>query len=261
MEYAMVPYRWIAEIQTRLKKHRIIDASEAIKRLVMVKTPQEIQYLRESARINVQAHLAFRDAIRAGVTEKDLGIAARQAAILNGTEVLFCFVGSGEFSFAAHKVRPLNKPIKIGDFVRVDMGCIVHGYVSDFARCYILGEAPSKDRETFGALAENIPLTAQEVIPGRTASEAYERSVKNIKRSLPNFGREFVGHGIGLTLHEEPFLKRGNDIVIEPNTVVSIELSEYCSGKRYHLENSFLVTERGVELISAGLPMELEILF
>ena len=93
--------------------------------------------------------------------------------------------------------------------------------------------------------------------PGLTGGESFERGYAHISKYLPNFPREFVGHGLGLNPHEQPRMNKVNRTVLEPNTVVCIEYSYYHEGVRHHTEDTFLVKADGVEHWTADCPREL----
>jgi Xaa-Pro aminopeptidase len=90
-----------------------------------------------------------------------------------------------------------------------------------------------------------------------TGGEIFERGYARISRYLNNFPREFLGHGIGLGSHEQPRMNRVNRTVLEPNSVVCIEYSYYHDGVRHHTEDTFFVTDGGVEHWTADCPREL----
>jgi Xaa-Pro aminopeptidase len=232
-----------------LEGNEIEDISFDMELVRMVKTPEEIRRLRRATEITVKAHQSFREAIRPGGTDEDLHKAACIRMLSEGaTAVNFINIAAGPAnSFAAHAPFPRGYVMQQGDFVKVDMGAQVLGYSADFVRSYFIGHASERQQEIWKRLNEVQVELGLWLKPGVTGGEIFERGYAQISRYLNNFPREFVGHGIGLGSHEQPRMNRINQTILEPNSVVCIEYSYYHDGVRHHTEDTFLVTEKGVE--------------
>ena len=151
--------------------------------------------------------------------------------------VKFINVGCGpNTSYAAHAPFTTGHTIAHGDFVKVDMGALCQGYGADFVRSYFVGMS---------------------LRPGVTGGEIFDRGYTMISKYLENFPREFIGHGIGIGAHEEPRMNHVNKTVLEPGTVYCIEYSYYHEGVRHHTEETFLLTEDGVECWTEHCPRDL----
>lgn len=247
------------KLDALLEGNEIRDISFEMELVRMVKTPEEIRRLRRATEITVKAHESFRAAIRPGNSDEDLHKAASIRMLSEGaTAVNFINIAAGpENSFAAHAPFPRGYVMKRGDFVKVDMGAQVLGYSADFVRSYFVGEASARQQEIWKRLNEVQVELGLWLKPGVTGGEIFERGYHHISRYLNNFPREFVGHGIGLGSHEQPRMNRVNRTVLEPDTVVCIEYSYYHDGVRHHTEDTFLVTDKGVEHWTANCPRDL----
>lgn len=240
--------------------HTWVPAGDLIGRIRAVKTPEEIANLRRAAEITVKAHDSFRQAIAVGATERDLAMAAQFTMLREGAEkVGFIYVGSNETRGFAHNPFPTDIPLKRGDFVKVDMGCVYRGYMADFVRSYVLGTATDRQKEVYKALAEGSMAIGMYLTPGRSCIDVYNWGYKFMTDRLPGYAREFLGHGIGLGVHEEPRLHEGNPMTLEPGMVLCIEQSFYVDGARFHFEDTFVIEESGPVCWTTALCRTLEV--
>ncbi len=246
------------KLEDMLDGNTVVDISYQMELVRMVKTPQEISHLRKATDITIRAHESFRAAIKPGCTDRDLFTAANVRMFEEGADgVKFINVGTGPVCFAAHCPCPVNHVLQVGDFVKVDMGALCQGYPADFVRSYYLGRATNRQKDIWQRLNDVQVELGLWLKPGVTGGEIFERGYDEISKHLDNFPREFVGHGIGLGAHEQPRMNRVNKTVLEPDTVVCIEYSYYHEGDRFHTEDTFLVTENGVEFWTEGSPRDL----
>jgi Xaa-Pro aminopeptidase len=248
-----------ARLETLLAGNTIVDFSAEMELARMVKTPEEIRRLKVATEITVKAHESFRSAIRVGASDFDLHKAATRRMIDEGADgIKFINIGCGpKTSYAAHAPFPTGAKIRRGDFVKVDMGASYLGYGGDFVRSYFLGKATARHKEIWQRLNEAQLELGMSLKPGMTGGEIFDRGYALISRHLKNFPREFVGHGLGLGSHEQPRCNRVNRTVLEAPAVICIEYSYYHDGVRHHTEDTFLVTDRGVENWTANCPREL----
>ncbi|HEV7263983.1 MAG TPA: Xaa-Pro peptidase family protein [Falsiroseomonas sp.] len=242
-----------------LEGNSVEDVSFDMEVVRMVKTPEEVRRLRLATEITVKAHQSFRAAIRPGNTDEDLHKAACIRMLTEGASAVnFINIAAGSAnSFAAHAPFPRGYVMQRGDFVKVDMGAQVLGYSADFVRSYFIDEASERQQEIWKRLNEVQVELGLWLKPGVTGGEIFERGYAHISRYLNNFPREFVGHGIGLGSHEQPRMNHVNRTVVEPDSVVCIEYSYYHDGVRHHTEDTFLVTNKGVEHWTADCAREL----
>jgi Xaa-Pro aminopeptidase len=242
-----------------LEGNSVEDVSFEMELVRMVKTPEEIRRLRRATEITVTAHESFRSAIKVGNTDRDLHKAATIRMLQEGADLVnFINIAAGSRnSFAAHDPFPHDYTLRLGDFVKVDMGAQIKGYSADFVRSYFIGQASERQQEIWKRLNEVQVELGLWLRPGVTGGEIFERGYAHISRYLNNFPREFLGHSIGIGSHEQPRMNRVNRTVLEPDSVVCIEYSYYHDGVRHHTEDTFLVTEGGVEHWTANCPREL----
>ena len=237
----------------------IVDVSFDMEIVRMVKTPEEIRRLRRATEITVKAHESFRQAIKVGNSDEDLNKAALGRMIAEGADgIRFIHIGCGPtHAYAAHQPHPYGAIIKPGDMVKVDMGATYRGYLADFVRTYFVGSATKEHQEIWKRLNEAQLELAAWMKLGMTGGQIFERLYSQLTRYLPNFPREFIGHGLGMGSHEQPRMNRVNKTVLEGNTVFCIELSYYHEGIRQHTEDTFLITDSGLEHWTKDCPRDL----
>lgn len=254
-----LPAGYKAKLDHLLAGNRIVDASPLVDLCRMVKTQEEIRRLRLATEMTVKAHASFRDAIKIGGTDYDLFKAASGRMISEGADdIRFIYIGCGaKTSFAAHSPYPIGAVIAHGDFVKVDMGASYLGYNADFVRSYFVGDTSARHQEIWKRLNEAQLELGMGLRPGMTGGEVFERGYSLISKHLPKFPREFVGHGVGIGSHEQPRMNAVNRTVLEAPAVICIEYSYYHDGCRHHTEDTFLVTEAGVENWTESCPREL----
>ena len=230
-----------------------IACDELLSRIRMIKTKQEIDYLREVAQIAIKVHKNVYSKVHAGNTEKDLaGEILRDFVIQGGDEVALLAVGSGDRS-GFPNANPTNKVLKEGEIIRVDIMGKCHNYYCDIARTIIVGSEKSEEQtETWKKIYDTQKAILSKVKAGIKTSELYSVFTSMFKKyGFPV--SDFVGHGIGLFLHEEPLIGRYGDEVLKEGMVLCVEPFIFSNNYGYQLEDQILVTENGYELLSKGI--------
>ena len=247
-----------AKMETLLEGSTIVDIYYKMGLARMVKTPEEIRRLKKATEVTVMAHESFRKAIKPGATDWDLHGAAARRMIDEGADMInFIYMGMGDVSFAAHSRFPRGNVLKEGDFVKVDMGAQYMDYPADFVRSYYVGRASQLAQDTWKWLNDCQLELGEWIRPGLTGGEIFEKAYNDISKHLDNYPREFFGHGLGLSPHEQPRMNRVNKTVLEPNSVICLETSYYCEGNRFHSEETFLVKKDGNDHWTADCPRDL----
>ncbi len=160
-------------------------------------------------------------------------------------------VASGERSALPHGVASAAK-LPAAGFVVLDYGVVLDGYCSDMTRTVHLGKASAEARALYVAVLEAQLAAISVVRPGVTAAEVDRAARQELKRAkLDRFFTHSTGHGVGLEIHELPRLAAGNDAILQPGMVITIEPGVYLPGKcGVRIEDMLLVTERGYEVLT-----------
>ncbi len=229
-------------------------AGPVLRELRMRKDAAEIAALREAGAAIDRVHARVGEWLRVGRTEAEVAADIAAAIVAEGHEVAeFVIVGSGPNGASPHH-EVSERVIEAGDVVVVDIGGpVASGYNSDSTRTYVLGE-PSHDdvAATYAVLQRAQQAAVDAVKPGVTA-EAIDAAAREVIAEA-GFGEYFIhrtGHGIGLDVHEDPYIVGGNTLAVEPDMAFSIEPGIYQPGRwGARIEDIVVVTETGVESVN-----------
>ena len=225
-------------------------ASTVLAQLRMRKDSAEIAALTVAGEAIDRVHARMGEWLRVGRTEAQVGADVAAAIVEEGhTSAAFVIVGSGPNGASPHH-DVSARVLAPGDVVVVDIGGPTpEGYFSDCTRTYSLGDPADTDADLAYAVlqsAQNAAVAA--VAPGVTAEEV--DAAARVPITEAGFGQQFIhrtGHGIGLDVHEQPYIVAGNDLVLEPGMAFSIEPGIYFRGHwGARIEDIVVVTESGV---------------
>lgn len=229
-------------------------AGPVLRELRMRKDAGEIARLRAAGEAIDRVHARMGEMLRPGRTEAEVGADITAAIVAEGhAEAAFVIVGSGPNGASPHH-DVSDRVIEAGDIVVIDIGGpLPDGYNSDCTRTYAVGGEPSAQvKETYAVLQDAQERAVAAVRPGATASSIDRAAREPIAEA--GHGEHFIhrtGHGIGLDVHEEPYIVDGNDLVLEPGMAFSIEPGIYQSGSwGARIEDIVVVTETGVERLN-----------
>lgn len=250
--------RFVQALGDTLAKASVVDATNLLLETRMIKTPAEIEILRESARKNEKAIRAAIEVIREGATWEDVHRAYEVSVASQGARVFATFNGAGRKSAGAGRVHK-NYPIAAGDQVCFDAMLKWQRYMGDAQRTVILGEPSKKLQRYWRAYEAGIAEAYGSLRPGVQTGELRNRTIEAVRSAgLPSFELAFT-HGIGLDHIEVPFIAGGQlgDFPVRENMVLNIdmELHEIGWGGLF-FEESMLVTSGGAERLYA-LPRSL----
>ncbi|AUI58818.1 Xaa-Pro peptidase family protein [Amycolatopsis sp. BJA-103] len=229
-------------------------AGPIVRELRMRKDAAEIQALRDAGAAIDRVHARVHEWLRPGRTEAEVGADITAAIVEEGhTHADFVIVGSGPNGASPHH-DVSERVIERGDVVVVDIGGpIAEGYNSDSTRTYAVGEPRDADvAETYAVLQRAQRAAVEAVRPGVTA-EQIDAAARDIIDGA-GYGEFFIhrtGHGIGLDVHEEPYIIKGNALPLEPGMAFSVEPGIYQPGRwGARIEDIVVVTEDGVESVN-----------
>lgn len=228
-------------------------ATDVLRRLRMVKDAAELDELRAAGAAIDRVHARVPEILRVGRTEREVADDIAAAIVEEGhTEAAFVIVGSGPHGADPHH-EVSDRVIEAGDVVVVDIGGpLASGYNSDCTRTYALGEPAPEIVEQYAVLERAQRASVDAVRPGVTA-EAIDAAGRDLLTAagLREFFLHRTGHGIGLSVHEEPYIVAGNDIPVEPGMAFSIEPGIYFRGRwGARIEDIVIVTEEGCEPVN-----------
>lgn len=258
MDHSGLSLTSFGQIKSLLPQAKLHPASTFFRYVRMIKTPLEVQRLKEAATTNEQAIQAMLRRAKPGVTEGELsGIYKSEVAKAGGQVYWMHMSVSRGGNFPALKDRVLQR----GDIFRVDMGCSVRGYHADTCKSGCVGQPSETHRKRYEAVQTGVLQAVEKLKPGAYPANLYETMVQGVRAAgLPNYSNFFVGHTIGLEAREfpflfgpaeeinDPFLPPTTNTPMEPGMVVNLEASSHELGwGSVQVEYTLLVTDNGHE--------------
>ena len=231
-----------------LSPQRVVTGSSLVNELRRTKSPEELAVMELACGVADATIAAVAPKVRPGVTMLDLVEEVEHVMRVNGSRVpsftTHVFTGFGEGKSSADETRTV--PVEEGDVVMFDFGAVVDGYCSDFGRTVCVGEPGSDVRDAYALV-----LAAQEagraaLQPGVPANEVNRACRQPIEEAGygPNF-KHRMGHGIGLDVHERPFVSEEDDTPLEPGMTFTDEPSILVDGRFGVRTEDIVVCEPG----------------
>ncbi len=238
---------------------RIVSATPVTAGCRMVKDAHEIELMRLANQVTLKAYAAAFAALRDGMTQADFAALIAQAHARLGFQG-GAGVQVGEYSALPHG-SATPQVIREGAVILIDGGCSVEGYGSDISRTFVLGKATEKMKQVFAIVrrAQQAALAAARPGAPLEAVDAAARQLISDAGYGPGF-RYFthrVGHGLGMDVHEWPYLAKNNmfgwerSLALRPGMTFSDEPGIYIRGEfGVRLEDDIVVTPDGAELMT-----------
>lgn len=246
--------------------------------MISVKSPKEIEKMRKAGLITGGALVAAGEAIHAGMTTKELDTVVRKYITSHGAKPSFLgyggFPGSACISINDVVIHGIPGPqvIKDGDIVSVDVGAYIGGFHGDSCKTFAVGEVSEEAKALMKSTEESLYFAISMVKPGVRLGDLGAAIQKYNEDNGYGVVREFVGHGVGRDLHEDPevpnFGKAGHGVRLQAGMVIAIEpmitegspkvkvmgdgwTTKTADGKlSAHFEHTIAVTETGCIILT-----------
>jgi len=239
-----------------LKDMSITDVqpkSRMIEDLRYLKTETEIHNIKKAASIADQALENTLLLVKENVTEHELATELEyQMKMLGSEEMSFqTILVFAERSALPHGI-PSHRKLKNGDLILIDFGAVHKGYRSDMTRTYVFGKASKQQKDIHNLVAQAQQAAIDAIEIGVTGEHLYQQSEKILLSSpYAQYMGEGLGHGVGLDLHEFPFMGKGCHLTIQKGCVITIEPGIYIpdwGGVR--IEDDVAVTKDGIRILN-----------
>lgn len=221
------PFLFASALMARLEG-RVVSALEMISAQRQRKSATEIALIKTAMKASLSVQKAVHDGLRPGISTTEVSDFILAAHVALGLRPLFAAVQFGEATAYPHGV-PHAQQLAQGDMVLVDMGGTLDGYASDITRSYVFGAATARQRQLWelerqaqaaafgaaqiGAKCSDVDAAARAVLVAAGFGPGYQ---------VPGLPHR-TGHGLGLDIHEAPYIVGGNDVVLEEGMCFSIE--------------------------------------
>jgi Xaa-Pro dipeptidase len=219
----------------------------------MLKSDHEIALMRLAAQVTITAYEAAWRALDPGMTQRQL------QQLIGAAYDQLGFPGEASVNVGAYSALPHGsrqpQTIHEGEIVMIDDGCLVEGYTSDITRSFVLGKPNDKMRQVFDVVHRAQKAALQTARPGIEAQDVDAAARRVIVDA--GFGPGYtyfthrVGHGMGMDMHEWPYLVKGDTVRLAPNMMFSDEPGIYVRDEfGVRLEDDMHITENGAELFT-----------
>ena len=240
-----ISYADYKEYIRKYKIHNFVETEYIIEKQRMIKDEEEMSNIIKACNITDDCYKYILSYIKPGMTEKQIAKEIDDYYIERTDGISFdTIVASGENSSKPHAV-PTNRKIQEHDIITIDMGCKVNGYCSDMTRTFFVGEVPDEVKKVYDLVLKNQVQTQEEFKDGantRLLSKMVENDFKLNGYDLIHS----LGHGVGLEIHEPPYVGYRNDTTLRENMVVTDEPGIYIPGKfGVRIEDTVQITKFG----------------
>ncbi|MEM2142401.1 MAG: Xaa-Pro peptidase family protein [Candidatus Thorarchaeota archaeon] len=225
--------------------------SQVLSLMRLHKSESELAAMRRAGHVIDEAISNAVHNIDPGISERELSHAIQTEIVRLDATPTFSIVQFGEDSAQPHAV-PSGRRLRRGDTVLLDCGCSVDGYNTDMTRTFFYGEADDRHRSVY-----SLVLRAQETVLSRLSAGLTCENADSLARTVissAGYGSYFthrLGHGVGLEVHEPPYLVSGNSMSLESGMTHSVEPGVYLPGQfGVRIEDLVCVRDNHCELLT-----------
>jgi len=240
----------------------LTSISHSIWKLRTVKDESEVERIKKACEISSKCMELASELISDGVAESEVKAEIlKEMMNFGGEKPSFdVIVASGPSSSKPHG-SPINRVMKSGDVVVIDLGVVYEGYCSDMTRTFYVGSKPGEElAKVYQAVWDAKQMAEESLKIGMTASDLYQKAYDQLQSA--GFGEYFIhglGHGVGIEIHEPPKIMKNVDEILVEGMTLTIEPGVYLPGKfGVRIEDTILVKRDGVERLTSA-PYDLSV--
>lgn len=256
-----LPFGMAERLRLAARSASILDATPIIDGCRAIKSSAELALMRQAKRMTLEVQRRAARILIPGIRASEVHRFIDQAhKAIGSAGSTFCIVQFGASTAFPHGL-PQDDVLREGDMVLIDTGCAVQGYNSDITRSYVFGNADDVQRTVWNVEHEAQQAAFDTVRPG-VACEKVDRAARTVLERhglgpdyrLPGLPHR-TGHGIGLSIHEAPYLVRGDQTALAPGMCFSNEPMIVMPNKfGVRLEDHFYVTEQAAAWFTEPSP-------
>jgi len=240
-----VTYAKYKELIRKYKINNLVETEHIIEKQRMIKDEEEMSNLQKACEITDNCFNYLLTYIRPGMTEKQIADEIDEYYKRRTDGLAFdTIVASGENSSKPHAV-PTYRKIEENDIITIDMGCKVNGYCSDMTRTIFVGSIPEEIKKVYDLVLKNQIQTIEQMKDG-VSTRLLNKMVENDFKLNGYDLIHSLGHGVGLDIHEAPYVSYRSDAQLKENMVVTDEPGIYIPGKfGVRIEDTVQITKFG----------------
>lgn len=225
-------YPFVDSLRAKFPGMELLDATKLVNVARSIKSPEELAVMKEAARIADVGMEAALKSVKEGEKEYEVARSCESAIWAEGAFPYSSYVSSGpKTAICAENI--LNRRIKKGDLVIIDIGCILSGYIAEFTRTTIVGKAKNQQKKLYQTVFRAHREAIKTLRPGASTvhvSNVASTTVKkagfelNFEPDLMCPSKGWIGHGIGISFHEWPEISSAQDVKLREGMVICVEL-------------------------------------
>ena len=258
-----MPVNNFKQMTEKISPTEIVDVALHLHRLKKIKSEAEILKIEHICQITSGAFENLPSQIRIGETQRQICLKLRQDILERGGDNSpYLIAGSGSGGYDNIIMGPTESVLENGHVLIIDTGSTFDGYFCDFDRNFAFGKLPEETRRAYDTVYRATDVGIETARPGKTTSDVWQAmwSVLEKGGALGNsVGR--MGHGLGMELTEWPSVMPGDDTLLEPGMVLTIEPGmSFAPGKEMVHEENILITEESARILTSRAPAEMPII-
>ena len=240
-----VSYAKYKEYIRKYKINNLVETEHMIEKQRMIKDEEEISNIKKACEITDNCFSYILTYIKPGMTEKQIANEIEEYYRQRTDGLAFeTIVASGENTSKPHAV-PTDRVIQKQDIITIDMGCKYQGYCSDMTRTIFVGSVPEYIKPVYDLVLKNQKQTEEQMKDG----ESTRLLTKMVENDFKLNGYDLIhslGHGVGMEIHEAPYISYKSDASLKENMVVTNEPGIYLPGKfGIRIEDTVQITKFG----------------
>ncbi len=231
----------------------LVPTSGVIETFRMIKSAEEIRLIETAAEIADAAFTHILGYIRPGITELEVSnelefVMRKHGATSSAYDTI---VASGYRAALPHGVAS-KKQIERGEMITMDFGALYQGYRSDLTRTIAVGEPPEELKNIYAIVLASLERALAGIKPGISGRDADALARDYIaEKGYAAYAGQGLGHGVGLDIHEEPFMSARCDKIIQPGMLLTVEPGIYLPNTGgVRIEDDIIVTEDGNQVLT-----------
>ena len=258
-----MPANNFKQMTEKISPTEIVDVALQLHSLKKIKSEAEILKIEHICQITSGAFENLPSQIRIGETQRQICLKLRQDILKRGGDNSpYLIAGSGSGGYDNIIMGPTESVLENGHVLIIDTGSTFDGYFCDFDRNFAFGNLPEEARGAYDTVYRATDVGIETARPGKTTTDVWQAmwSVLEKGGALGNsVGR--MGHGLGMELTEWPSVMPGDDTLLEPGMVLTIEPGmSFAPGKEMVHEENILITEEGARILTRRAPAEMPII-
>jgi len=253
IELDYMPAQDYIRLVERLPQARFEECRDFYAKARMLKTDDEIERVRQVGVLTEQVMAEVLGMVQPGMSEKDVGRRIVDLTLKAGADSVIYQVGSGERSGITN-CKPTTKVIERDDVIRIEILAEQDNYRSNVTRTAVLGAPTSEQKDIWAVLIGARDKCRAMLRPGTGVPELYQTYVDACRGGGIEPTLKFLGHGIGVSIHEEPYLTDTRRFALAANMTHTMEPLYMMPGRMgFHVEDMYVITGDGHERLTGDI--------